>query len=434
MEINRLDISKEFLEKVKILAQAKTMLPADKLRQVKDLHRVTCECDFLPDGSLDYRVGDDTATHLHFKIEDGSIIIIEYKLGEWLQRIDIASGFANLLMADIESDFIKIGNNLLDKMQNAQDVMEKVKYAKKTAQLRPFTASGWGILSHTCSFAGLHKEAARAATIALNLEPYNATTHISLSIIYYTALTNSKCGESLGCTSGYARQVIEKHCREAMKLSKDAKLNTVAEEMMNFLHKNEHIEYIHGQAEFGTACELCELDPSDALDDITDSVKNTKTPKPPLDKPPSKEIAVKVWATWWEIFVRQYSQRCVQRWADECVQMKDYNDMKKVWLKAFEPLWLAGCELEKSIRLKETTETARQKYLKSGKLNADDLKSIEAGLQAFTKSSDEIASQVIANFRALQSQSIEATLKELPHFDQASLLGKLKRLIYDYRV
>ena len=429
MEIERFEISNELLDKFKVLAQAKTMLPAYKLRQIKDLQGVTCECDFLPDGSLDYRVGDQTATQLHFKIEDGSIIIIEYKLGDWLQRVDIASAFANVLMVNVESAFIKIGRDLLDKMENIQDVMEKVEYAKKVAQSRPFKASAWAILSHTCTSAGLDKDAAQAATIALNLEPYNAVTHISLSIIYYTALINSKCAVALGCTSGYARQVVEKHCREAMKLSKDTKLNSVAEEMMSRLRTD-----LYSLGEFYAVCELCALNPRDALDDLTDVMKETHTPKPPSGEHLSMELAAEGWAAWWAIFLRHYSEKCERRWAAKCVQMKDYNDMKRVWLEAFEPLWLAGCELAKTIRLKEVRETVIQKYLNSGELHEDDRKSLEAWLEEYNKPFDEIASQVIDKFNVLQRQAIEATLKELPHFDQASLLGKLKRLIYDYRV
>ena len=333
MEIDRPEISKELLENFKILAQAKVMLPAYKLSQIKDLHGVTCECAFLPDGSLDYRVGDQTATQLHFKIEDGSIIIIEYKLGDWLQRVDLASAFANVLMVNLEAAFIKIGSDLLDKMENIQDVMEKVEYAKKVAQSRPFKASAWAILSHTCTSAGLDKDAAQAATIALNLEPYNAVTHISLSIIYYTALINSKCAVALGCTSGYARQVVEKHCREAMKLSKDTKLNSVAEEMMSGLRTD--VTDVYSLGEFYAVCELCDLNPRDALDDLTAVMKETHTPKPPSDKPLSDELVAEGWAAWWAIFLRHYCEKCGHRWIAKCVQMKDYNDIKRVWLEAF---------------------------------------------------------------------------------------------------
>jgi len=429
MEIDRPEISKEFLDKVKVLARAKMMLPSDKLKTLVDINNIICECEFLPDGSLDYRISDKSTTQLRFKIEDGSPTIIEYKSGEWLQQFDIAYGFANVLMIEIDHDLIKTRMNLLEKINSTQDIIEQIECALKLVKSDLFYANAWELLSMYCITSGQYKNAARAAITAVNLEPDNAQFRLELSKIYYTALLNSKWTVSLGCTLDYARQVVEKHCQEVLRLSKNAELNRVAEQIMSDLHSD-----IDGQAEFGTACELCELDTSDALDDITDSVQNTKTPKPPSDKPLSKEIAIKGWEIWWEIFVRQYSQRCVKRWAAKCVQMKDYNDMKRVWLKAFEPLWLAGCELEKSIRLKEIREKVIQNYQKSGKLHGDDRKSIEAGLEEFTKSSGEIASQVITSFRALQSQSFEATLRELPKFDQASLLGKLKRLIYDYRV
>ena len=182
----------------------------------------------------------------------------------------------------------------------------------------------------------------------------------------------------------------------------------------------------------------CGLAASDVLDDIADS----------FDKPNklaalahfsqnrlSEDWAphMEVWVKWWGIFLEEYSSKCVKRWVAKSGNLKDSQSMEKLWLESFEPLWVAGCDIAKRGRVKDLKDgftAIFSRHLKN--LSDPEREDLQADLQAWVDWCDkwgEGALLIIAEFKEKQRQAIAQTLRDLREYDEASLLGKLKRLI-----
>lgn len=105
----------------------------------------------------------------------------------------------------------------------------------------PDSATGWSELSYRYMEAGKFKDAEKAANTAVSLSPGIAELHFALSTIYYGALCNSKSitsakqlpkeltVEVLECNDEYARQMVETHAVETIRLSRDKELTKAAE-------------------------------------------------------------------------------------------------------------------------------------------------------------------------------------------------------------
>lgn len=144
-------------------------------------------------------------------------------------------------------------------------------------------ALAWSFLGMAYMYTGRLKDAQRAASTAVSLAPDNPWCHFNLSTIYFVPLCNSKAPkptpeesrrqftaimsglrperveklqridpslfkepdvdprlaeltlEELGCSYGYARQMTEKHAREAMILSMDRRITEGAKERLETL-------------------------------------------------------------------------------------------------------------------------------------------------------------------------------------------------------
>ena len=182
----------------------------------------------------------------------------------------------------------------------------------------------------------------------------------------------------------------------------------------------------------------CGIDVNDALDDIADSFEKPNKLAASLhfsqdrlseDWGPHMEV----WVKWWGAFLEEYSLKCVKRWIAKCGDLRDTQSMEKIWLQYFEPLWVAGCNIAKHVRVKDLKGVATTvSSSHSENLSHTEREDLQADLQAWVDWCDkwgEATLLIIAEFKEKQRQAIAQTLEELRGYDEATLLGKLKRLI-----
>jgi len=182
----------------------------------------------------------------------------------------------------------------------------------------------------------------------------------------------------------------------------------------------------------------CGLDVSDALDDIADSFdkpnKLAISPRFSQDRRTEDwDSHMEVWVKWWSTFLEEYSLKCIKRWIAKCGDLTNAQTMEKLWLQYFEPLWLAGCNIAKHVRVKDLKDGVATSFSRhSENLSNSERGDLQADLQAWVdwfEKWGEGALLIIAEFKEKQRQAIAQTLKELKEYDEASLLGKLKRLM-----
>jgi len=135
----------------------------------------------------------------------------------------------------------------------AIDRAPSLKEFEEAVNTNPDSATAWSALSWKYIEAGKFKAAEKAASTAVSLAPDVAQLHFALSTIYYGALCNSKgiaspkqapselTLEVLGCNDKYARQMVETHAMETIKLSKDEGLRRAANEQMANLRMLDHM-------------------------------------------------------------------------------------------------------------------------------------------------------------------------------------------------
>jgi hypothetical protein len=199
------------------------------------------------------------------------------------------------------------------------------------------------------------------------------------------------------------------------------------------------VEQLHEKArELQIIAIACGLDVSDALDDIADSFerpnKLATLPRFSQDRHTEDwDSHMEVWVKWWGTFLEEYSLKCVKRWIAKCGDLRDTQTMQKIWLQYFEPLWVAGCDIAKHARVKDLKDGVATVFSRhSENLRNSEREDLQADLQAWVDWCDkwgEGALLIIAEFKEKQRQAIAQSLKELRGYDEASLLGKLKRLI-----
>jgi hypothetical protein len=182
----------------------------------------------------------------------------------------------------------------------------------------------------------------------------------------------------------------------------------------------------------------CGLDGSDAIDDMTDSFDKASKSTASLHFPQgrlSEDRAplAEAWVKWWRTFLEEYSLKCVKRWVAKCGNLRDTQIMEKLWLQCFEPLWLTGCGTAVYLQVRNLKVGVITSFSRhSEKLSDSEREDLQADLQRWVDWCDqwgEVASLIITEFKEKQRQAIVQTLKELKEYDEASLLGKLKRLI-----
>jgi hypothetical protein len=131
------------------------------------------------------------------------------------------------------------------------------------------------------------------------------------------------------------------------------------------------------------------------------------------------------WSRWWSVFLRQYGNRCFQRWRDQCGNQEDYEGMERLWAECFVPLQTAGCDAAKQVRLKSVKEDVVHIAQHP---EVSDTES-EALLQ-WVKPLDSTLSKLISSHTELQKQIIARSLKDLAEQEKPSPLDKLRRSIF----
>lgn len=182
---------------------------------------------------------------------------------------------------------------------------------------------------------------------------------------------------------------------------------------------------------------FCGLSGSDAIDDIADSLGKAKSIVA-LQFPQGRSSEdwapfMEAWVKWWHTFLQEYSLKCVKRWVAKCGNLRDTQIMEELWADWFEPLWLTGCSIARHLQLRNLKVGVTTVFSKhSENLSNSEREDLQADLKAWVDWCDkwaEGALLIIAEFKEKQRQAIQRTLGELREYDEASLLGKLKRFL-----
>lgn len=205
------------------------------------------------------------------------------------------------------------------------------------------------------------------------------------------------------------------------------------------LNQGGNVEQLNEKArELQVVAAACGLDASAALDDIADSFEKPNKVAASLNFSQDRfsedwAPVMDVWAKWWGTFLEEYSLKCVKRWIAKCGHLKDTQIMEKLWLQYFEPLWVAGCNIAKHVRLKDLKDGVTAVFSRhSENLSSTEREDLQADLQAWIDWCDKWGEAVLlvtAEFKEKHRRAIAHTLRELREYDEASLIGKLSRLI-----
>ena len=169
---------------------------------------------------------------------------------------------------------------------------------------------------------------------------------------------------------------------------------------------------------------VCKINPDSVIDDIAFSEEATNKLTQSLQ---SKDKTKDPYLQWWEIFLKEWSYKCIVKWIDQYDDSKDYQRMQNSWF-GFEILWVIGCDIVRITRLNDLSE-AISKVIAREAPSKTNIEEIRQWHNESTRQLDETVLKMIELFKEKQRQAITQTLKELEEYDKASLLGKLKRLI-----
>ncbi|MEE8470980.1 MAG: hypothetical protein V3S51_06595 [Dehalococcoidia bacterium] len=131
------------------------------------------------------------------------------------------------------------------------------------------------------------------------------------------------------------------------------------------------------------------------------------------------------WSRWWNVFLRQYGNRCLSRWRDKCGQWSDRQYVERLWTESFVPLQMAGCEIAKQVRLTQVNQAV---VALSDSPEVSVTQSEEAAQWAARL--DDTLSKLIASHTELQKQDVTRSLKDLAEHDSGFRLGRLKRSLF----
>lgn len=170
---------------------------------------------------------------------------------------------------------------------------------------------------------------------------------------------------------------------------------------------------------------VCKVNPEEALEDIAVSVETTNNKFAESLRP--QDETKDPYLGWWAIFLEEWSYKCAARWLGKYRDSKDYERMQNLWF-GFEILWVIGCNMVRITRLNELGEGISAVIVRESPSKTD-IEKIWRWHDESTNQLDEPVSKMVDLFKEKQRQAITQILKELREYDEASLLGKLKRLI-----
>jgi hypothetical protein len=169
---------------------------------------------------------------------------------------------------------------------------------------------------------------------------------------------------------------------------------------------------------------LCKLNPDSVVDDIAISVEATNKLAKSFH---SKDEIKDPYLRWWDVFLKEWSYKCVVKWLDQYGDSKDYQRIQESWF-SFEILWVTGCDIVRITRSNELKESISKAIARESPSQTD----VEDTWQWYndsTKQFDETVGKMIELFKEKQRKAITQTLKDLEGYDKDSLIGKLKRLL-----
>lgn len=180
--------------------------------------------------------------------------------------------------------------------------------------------------------------------------------------------------------------------------------------------------------EIAALAKECGINTEEAYNDIASSFEKPNKLMA-RHKLPSDNILSgygEAWIKWWDIFLREYLNKCIERWGTIYGRSLDADTLRAYWFERFQPLWMAGCDVAKSIRMKEFQEAVTMYMEHVVDLNNED--KLEA--QAWIERIEEAASQAVTLFKESHSEALDKTIAALKDFDNTNIFGKLKRRIF----
>ncbi len=169
----------------------------------------------------------------------------------------------------------------------------------------------------------------------------------------------------------------------------------------------------------------CGMDPNDAVEDLAQSVEeaNRRAGLPASFKDEND------FARWWIVFFEQHTLKCIGRWQARCASPRDYEAMRSQW-GDYEVVWQAGCEFQIALgssNLLKHHQAFLDKLSAEGKpVSASDN---EALLSWFQRREDAVRTG-LASHKEKQREAVAQTLVKLKEYDQASMLGKIRRRVF----
>lgn len=172
----------------------------------------------------------------------------------------------------------------------------------------------------------------------------------------------------------------------------------------------------------------CGLNPSNTLSDVADSMDEANEAVIKLDVNKSDgdswSAIAGAWSRWWNIFLRQYGNRCLRRWRDKCSGWDDLQYMERLWTESFVPLQTSGSDIAKQVRLRQVNQAVAELSKKPGVSRKE-----RSELLQWAACLDAPLSKLIASHTELQKQDVTRSLKDLAESAKGSRINKLKRSI-----
>jgi len=252
-----LEPTKELLDKVIFIADAKAQLPISERAHLNDWG-VYCRVNRLPGGALFYQAGGKFIARLRFAVEeDGSITVRKYQPGEWECSLEPTYDGARFITEDF-----RVHKEIDELLADAKDTDDKIWRLEQRAS----EALGQGnycltnkILAVLYYNAGRFKDAEKAAIRAVEAWPSQPFLYTLLIRIYFVAVLNAKrvkvgvdnewfireygtratelTLEALGYTYEQVHTLAERYAREALKLApqKDREFRKIVERNLSDL-------------------------------------------------------------------------------------------------------------------------------------------------------------------------------------------------------
>lgn len=178
--------------------------------------------------------------------------------------------------------------------------------------------------------------------------------------------------------------------------------------------------------ELKVVARMCNINPEELLEDIAISIeKANKSAKQLNPQDETKDPYLQ----WWGYFLREWNGKCFRR----CLTNAEIHSLKTIrewslWFGRFEALCMIGCDMTRITRLNDLKE-AIAKVIAHHSPSETELKAIWRWHNESTNQLDEAVLKMIDLSKERQRRAFAQTLRELREYDEASLLGELKRLM-----